>query len=98
MSWRKGRQPDPRRWKRARRAVLDRDNWTCRNCGGYGNEVDHITPIDQMAVDADLCALDALQCLCRGCHIRKTANENTRPDPARDEWREYVAALERAGA
>ena len=99
MSWRNGRQPDRRRWKRARRAVLERDNWTCQcGCGRYGNEVDHIIPIDRMPVDADLCALDGLQTLARGCHIRKTALENTRPDPARDEWREYVAALERGAS
>ena len=93
MSWRKGRQPDRRRWKRARRAALGRDNWTCQNCGGYGNEVDHITPIDRMAADADLCALDALQTLCRGCHIRKSRAEAETPTPGRDEWRALVARM-----
>ncbi len=91
MSWRNGRQPDRRRWKRARRAVLERDNWTCQNCGRYGNEADHKIPIDRMPVDADLCALDALQCLCRGCHIRKSRGEAEAPVVGRDEWRAFVA-------
>ena len=92
MSWRNGRQPDRRRWKRARRAVLERDNWTCQcGCGRYGNEVDHIIPIDRMPVDADLCALDGLQTLARGCHILKSRAEAETPITGRDDWRAFVA-------
>ena len=96
MSWRRGRQPDRRRWRAARRAVLERDNWTCQ-CGNgpahYGNEVDQITPIDRMAADADLCALDALQTLARGCHIAKSRAEAETPTPGREAWRELVARM-----
>ena len=35
--------------------------------------------------------LGNLQALCRGCHIRKTAGENERPDPERDRWRALIA-------
>ena len=93
MSWRKGRQPDLKRWRRARREVLERDNWTCQTCGKYGNEVDHITPIDRMAADADLCALDALQTLCRSDHIAKSRGECALPTPGREAWRELVARM-----
>ena len=96
MSWRAGRQPDLKRWRRARREVLERDNWTCQ-CGNgpehYGNEVDHITPIDRMPQGADLCALDALQTLSRGCHIAKSRAEAETPTPGRDAWRELVARM-----
>ena len=95
MSWRKGRQPDRRRWPAARRACLERDAWTCQTCGRYGNEVDHITPIDRMPADADLCALAGLQCLCRGCHIAKSRGE-IKPDiPGRAAWRALVANMEK---
>ena len=93
MSWRAGRQPDRNQWRRARRAVLDAANWTCQTCGRYGNEVDHITPIDRMAADADLCAVEGLQCLCRGCHISKSRGEAETPTPGREAWRELVARM-----
>ena len=93
MSWRRGRRPDLKLWRRARRATLERDNWTCQVCGGYGNEADHIIPIDRMPADADLCALTALQTICRKDHIFKTRLENSRPDLVRDEWRELVARM-----
>ena len=93
MSCRKGRQPDRNQWRRARRAMLTAQNWTCQVCGGYGNEVDHITPIDRMPVDADLCALDALQVLCRGCHIRKSRGEVKEDTPGRAAWRALVDSM-----
>ena len=83
---------DRRRWRRVRRQVLDRDGWRCRECGRYGNEVDHVRPLKD---GGQPYALDNLQTLDRGCHIRKTASENTRPDPARDAWRELVERMER---
>ena len=77
---------------------MERDNWTCQ-CGNgpahYGNEADHIIPIDRMPADADLCALEGLQTLARGCHIAKSRGE-IKPDiPGRGAWRALVAAMER---
>jgi 5-methylcytosine-specific restriction protein A len=60
------------RWKRVRRRVLLRDAYTCRSCGRWGNEVDHIVPI---AEGGDPWAMSNLQTLCKGCHSRKTAKE-----------------------
>lgn len=80
-----------RRWTRVRRAVLDRDGWRCRRCGRAGRmEVDHVIPLDRGGAPWDPANL---QTLCRSCHIRKTANENERPDPARDEWRALIAEI-----
>ena len=81
---------DRRRWSRVRRAVLDRDGWRCRRCGAYGNECDHVLPLHRGGAPFDP---ENLQCLCRGCHLAKTATENTRPDPAREAWRELVAEI-----
>ena len=92
MSWRRGRRPNRKQWRRARLAILDAANWTCRECGGYGNQVDHVIPIDRLAADADLCALGNLQCLCASCHWRKTRQENggaARADS--EEWRVFLA-------
>lgn len=81
-----------RRWKRLRRRILARDNWRCRACGKAGRlEVDHIQPLEK---DGDPWNENNLQALCRGCHILKTARENTKPvDPAVLAWREFVQEL-----
>ena len=81
---------DRRRWTWVRRKVLKRDNWRCRKCGKYGNEVDHIQPLQK---GGDPWVETNLQCLCRDCHIAKTSGENTRSDPARDEWAALVREL-----
>ena len=73
-----------RTWEAFRQKILKRDNWTCRRCQRYGNEVDHIIPLADggAALDAD-----NVQVLCTGCHIRKTRAENSRPEiPGRREW------------
>ena len=78
------------RWDRLRRRVLDSANWRCAHCGSYGNEVDHINPMEHGGAAYDL---GNLQVLCRGCHIAKTkADRGIVPDPVRDAW---VAEVER---
>ena len=83
-----------RRWQAVRRAVFERDNFRCCECGKAGRlEVDHVTPL-QREPDQDPFDLDGLQVLCRSCHIKKTARENRRPlTPAELAWRELVAEL-----
>ena len=80
-----------RLWDRARRAVLKRDNWTCQTCGRYGNECDHVKPLQ---FGGAAYALGNLQILCRGCHIEKTRGENTTADYGRGAWRKLVAQME----
>ena len=77
-----------RLWRRARRAALERDAWTCQTCGKFGNECHHIQPLDHGGKPY---ALDNLTILCRGCHIQLTREQNTRPDPGRDGWRALVS-------
>lgn len=80
------RQITDREWRRLRAAVLDRDAWTCLDCGRRGArfEVHHVdlNPADNR--------IENLVTLCRGCHQLR----HYRPKPAgRDEWDGYLAAL-----
>lgn len=57
-------------WKQQRERVLIRDLYTCRACGGFGDQVDHIHGnADQHVTD------DELQTLCLRCHSSKTMTE-----------------------
>ena len=84
-----------RRWERIRRRVLDRDGWRCAACGDYGNEVDHIVPLERAGAAYDE---TNLQALCRRCHIGKTrreAGEAGRTTPGRDAWQSLVEGIAR---
>ena len=82
---------NPRRWAAVRRAVLEAAGWRCRQCGRYGNEVDHVVPIRQGG--AFWPGLAGLQCLCRSCHRIKSDRENPAFDPERQAWRDYLSCL-----
>lgn len=90
---RRHRKLDQARWRAVRRRVLRRDGFTCRHCGKYGKECDHIVPL-HVDDKQDPYAPSGLQCLCRGCHIAKTRRENRRP-PTPDEaaWQRMVAEI-----
>ena len=73
-------------WNRIRARVLEEGGYRCRKCGKAGVlEVDHILPLR----DGGTHALENLQVLCRGCHIRK----HHPPQPGRDAWRAAVSEL-----
>ena len=77
-------------WTRVRSRVKDRDGWRCVACGRPGHlEVDHIEPMS-FNKKRDPFDLDNLQTLCRSCHINKTGIENSRPNPARDAWKDFM--------
>ena len=79
---------DRRRWSKVRLQVLERDGYRCVDCGKAGRlEVDHIMPAYR---GGSLYDLANLQALCKSCHISKTASENTRVWPARDDWRALI--------
>lgn len=57
-------------WRLQRERVLIRDRFTCRACGHYGDQVDHITGnADEVVSDEEL------QTLCLPCHSSKTMTE-----------------------
>ena len=74
-----------------RKLALRRAGYRSELSGLAGRlEVDHIVPLRR---GGDPYALDNVQVLTRDEHIRKTAGENRRPDPARDAWRALVAEI-----
>ena len=85
-----------RRWRVLRRRVFNRDSWRCQSCGRAGRlECDHIMPMQKGGAFWDM---GNLQALCVGCHIAKTASENSHRKRAlmpvhRREWRAMVEEL-----
>ena len=55
-------------WTALRRACLQRDGWTCADCGGLANNVDHVIPRALGGRDE----LPNLRSLCGPCHHRRT--------------------------
>jgi 5-methylcytosine-specific restriction protein A len=82
------------RWKSLRKLALDRDEWRCVKCGDPRRlEVDHILPV---RTHPELSySLANLQCLCGGCHARKTRIEIGlgQINPAREAWKKSVREL-----
>lgn len=74
LSEREGRQPIPRQ---LRHYVLERDNYTCRECGahkdddGVSLEIDHILPVAKGGTNDP----DNLQTLCKECNRAKYTDE-----------------------
>lgn len=84
-----------RRWPALRVQAKRRDGFKCVQCGARGRlEVDHVKPVRTHPELAF--TLDNLQCLCSGCHSRKTAIEvGFAPlDPERQRWRELLKQKE----
>lgn len=54
-------------WRKIRRRILERDGYTCQQCGMDGNTVDHIIPRSMQGTDDDW----NLQCLCNACNASK---------------------------
>lgn len=78
------------RWRRVRRAILERDSYRCRSCGRWGGEVDHVVPLAAGGAEYDPANL---QTLCSGCHIRKTRRETRVESPEARDWRSLVRGL-----
>jgi 5-methylcytosine-specific restriction endonuclease McrA len=55
------------KWRKIRQRILERDGYTCQQCGLEGNTVDHITPRSLGGGDEDF----NLQCLCSKCNSAK---------------------------
>lgn len=80
---------DRRRWAVVRRQVLERDNYSCLDCGRHGHlEVDHIKSLRD---GGETYKLSNLQSLCKFCHRVKTTQETGGPPPAgRLDWLEKL--------
>jgi 5-methylcytosine-specific restriction endonuclease McrA len=65
----RGLHTGSKRWRAIRRQVLARDLYQCRDCGKYGDEVDHIDG------DSHNNTLENLQTLCKRHHAAKTRRE-----------------------
>ena len=77
-----------RRWAKVRLQVLESAGYRCAKCGRSGRmEVDHVVPLHAGGAMYELTNLQALD---RNCHISKTRLENSRPNPARTRWAEFV--------
>ena len=80
-----------RKWRRIRARVLSEENFRCRTCRKYGNEVDHVTPLARGGACWDR---ENLQVQCRSCHIDKTAKENRRKlSPDQEDWKEFLRTV-----
>ena len=55
------------RWRKIREKILRRDDYTCQQCGQYGDTVDHIVPRSMGGDDH----FENLQCLCSKCNYSK---------------------------
>ena len=78
-----------KRWARVRVQAFRRDGYRCRTCHKPGRlEAHHEPPLRE---GSDPYALDGIQTLCRGCHIRRHEADCTFPE--RLEWRRRVNAI-----
>lgn len=69
---------DPRAtsgWRRVRKAVLLRDGFTCRRCGGRASDVDHLVELIDGGAAFDM---ENLQALCAACHDAKSSEARYR--------------------
>lgn len=65
-------------WERTRKFVLARDNAICAHCGKPATDVDHIVPARKvLEAGGNFYDTENLQALCKSCHSRKTAIEDS---------------------
>lgn len=60
-------------WQKVRQQILERDSYSCQECGAYATEVDHLTPLHQ----GGRTEMHNLQALCHDHHRQKTARQRT---------------------
>jgi 5-methylcytosine-specific restriction endonuclease McrA len=75
-------------WRRARRAVLDRDGHVCRWCGAPATTVDHVRAL---AEGGDRLELDNLVASCGPCNYGRGARLANRRRRARGRARRGLA-------
>lgn len=75
-----------KRWRRVRMQVLHGAGWKCSKCDRRGSlECHHKIPLAKGGAAFDP---DNLEAVCRSCHLRLTADQNT--SPRTRIWRDYL--------
>lgn len=72
-----------KRWERLSAHVRLRDRYECKECGAWGNEVDHIVP---RHAGGNFWDEDNLQVLCTDCHRTKSRIEKPHQLAERKKW------------
>ena len=65
-------------WKKLRRYVCESRNWTCEECGEYGDQVHHIIEITPENINDTSITLNEenLELVCETCHNKKRNKES----------------------
>lgn len=65
-------------WRKLRRYICESRNWTCEECGGYGDQVHHIIEINPDNINNPEITLNEnnLQLLCEECHNSKRRTDS----------------------
>lgn len=73
---------DSKLWKQQRRHALDRDRYSCVDCGGRAEEVHHIIPLTAQNInDYEIAlSLDNLVSLCHKCHKARHGDSSELPE------------------
>lgn len=60
-------------WRKLRKYIQEKNNYTCDECGGYGDQVHHIQEITPENINDPNITLNEnnLQLLCESCHNKK---------------------------
>lgn len=73
MSVKRGDPRSKLSYKKARLAVLSRDNYTCAYCKREANQVDHIRPVANDSSIANAIDMENMVACCADCNRRKAA-------------------------
>jgi 5-methylcytosine-specific restriction endonuclease McrA len=73
MASRRGNPRTKQSYKKARMAVLFRDQFTCAYCGQVADQVDHVVPLKVDNSLANAISVDNLVACCKRCNTRKNA-------------------------
>lgn len=73
---------DSKLWKQQRRHALDRDRYSCRDCGARAEEVHHIVELSPSNIaDYNITlSLSNLVSLCHECHNKRHGDSASVPD------------------
>jgi len=79
-------------WRQQRRFALERDHYSCADCGGRAEEVHHIIELTPENIQDRTISLnpDNLMSLCHDCHTRRTHKDGDVDDAMKFDEQGYV--------